>query len=310
MTKTVQLTAEAAGRRLDVVVGDVLGLSRARVKSLFETGAVRLDGRRPSKGDRATAGARLQVELAEEAPVLLPEPGLALRLLYEDRWLLAVDKPAGMPSHPLKPGETQTVANALVARYPEVAAASADVREAGLVHRLDIDTSGVLLAARDRETWEAVRGLFRERAVDKRYWAVVSGPIADAGAIDLPLRHKGETRVEAAVDGGEEGREAVSEFHVLDRAGELALVEVRILTGVLHQVRAHLAAIGAPVVGDGLYGGQALPGLSRFFLHARFLGLVHPATAVPLRVESPLPEELSRALATAHLQPPGGSGPA
>ncbi len=306
MTRTVHLPPEADGRRLDVVVAEVLGLSRARVKSLFETGAVRVDGRRPSKGDRATGGARLEVELAEEAPPLVPEPGLALHLLYEDTWLLAVDKPAGVPSHPLKLGETGTVANALVARFPEVALAAEEVREGGLVHRLDIDTSGVLLAARDRHSWETVRGLFRDRAVDKRYWALVSGPIGDVGTIDLPLRHKGETRVEPAVDGGEEGREALSEFHVLQRSGELALVEVRILTGVLHQVRAHLAAIGAPVVGDALYGGRTFPGLPRFFLHARSLGLVHPATAVRLQLQSPLPAELSRTLAAADIRPPAG----
>jgi 23S rRNA pseudouridine1911/1915/1917 synthase len=296
MMRTLQLPDAAAGRRLDVVVGEVLGLSRARVKSLFEAGAVRVDGRRPSKGDRARGGARVEVELAEDAPPLVPEPALGLVLLHQDDWLVAVDKPAGMPSHPLKPGETGTLANALVARFPEVAGAGEDAREGGLVHRLDIETSGVLLAARDRQTWEAARALFRERAVDKRYWALVSGPIGDEGAIELPLRHKGEARVEPAVDGGEAGREALSEFRVLARSGELALVEVRILTGVLHQVRAHLAAIGAPVVGDALYGGRPLACLTRFFLHARSLGLLHPRSKHVLRIESPLPPELLAAL--------------
>jgi len=310
MTRTVQLPVDAAGRRLDVVVGEVLGLSRARVKSLFEAGAVRVDGRRPHKGDRATGGARLEVELGEEALALVPEPGLELRLLYQDAWLVAVDKPAGMPSHPLKAGETGTAANALVARCPDVAAAGEDIREGGLVHRLDIETSGVLLAARDRLTWAAVRTLFQERSVDKRYWALVSGPIEEVGAIDLPLRHKGETRVEPAADGGEAGREALSDFRVLGRSGDLALVEVRILTGVLHQVRAHLAAIGAPVVGDVLYGGRPFSGLPRFFLHARSVSLRHPATGAALHVESPLPEELQQALAAANLQPPESRRPA
>lgn len=303
MRRTLELPAEVSGRRLDVVVGEVLGLSRARVKSLFENGAVRVDGRRPSKGDRATGGSRVEVELVEDAPALVPESGLLFPLLYEDAWLVAVDKPAGMPSHPLKPGETGTAANALMARFPEVGEASEDVREGGLVHRLDIETSGVLLAARDRETWKAVRALFGERAVDKRYWALVAGPIADEGAIELPLRHKGEARVEPALDGGEPGREALSQFRVLGRSGELALVEVRILTGVLHQVRAHLAAIGAPVVGDALYGGRPLHGLTRFFLHARALGLVHPRTGAALRIESPLAPELERALAASGLWP-------
>ena len=309
MTHTLQVPPEAAGRRLDVVVGEALGLSRAKVKALFEAGAVRVDGRRPSKGDRAPGGARVEVELAEDAPALVPDTALPLHLLYEDRWLLAVDKPAGTPSHPLRPGEVGTIANALVARFPEVALAGEEVREGGLVHRLDIETSGVLLAARDRHTWESVRALFRERAVDKRYWALVSGPIADEGGIEVPLRHKGEARVEPALDGGDGGREALSHFRVLARSGELALVEVQILTGVLHQVRAHLAAIGAPVVGDALYGGRPFPGLKRFFLHARSLRLAHPATGAPLHVESPLSPELTRALLAHAVQPPERADP-
>ena len=305
MKHALEVPPTAAGRRLDVVVGEALGLSRTRVKALFESGAVRVDGRRPSKGDRARAGTQVEVELAEEAPALLAQPGLPLRILYQDAHLVALDKPAGMPSHPLRPGETGTVANALVARFPECAGAGEDPREGGLVHRLDIETSGVLLAARDRATWEAVRGLFAVREVDKRYWALTSGPIADQGTVDLPLRHRGETRVEPAADGGEPGREAVSEFRMLARAGELALVEVRIRTGVLHQIRAHLAAIGAPVVGDVLYGGRPHPGLERFFLHACAVELVHPATGNPLRIESPLPAELRRVLEQLGLSTPG-----
>ena len=155
--------------------------------------------------------------------------------------------------------------NALVASYPECAEASADPREGGLVHRLDTLTSGVLLAARDRETWGALRDAFSGRQVDKRYLAVVTGPVADEGEIDLPLRHRAD-HVEPALSGG--GREALTDFRVLARAGDAALLEVRIHTGVLHQIRAHLAAIGAPVLGDLAYGGRPHPGLDRFFLHA------------------------------------------
>ncbi|HMK72824.1 MAG TPA: RluA family pseudouridine synthase [Myxococcaceae bacterium] len=304
MKRLLELPPTADGRRLDVVLGEALGLSRARVKALFEARAVRVDGRRPSKGDRARAGARVEVELAEEAAALVAEPALPLRVLHEDAQLVAVDKPAGVASHPLRPGETGTVANALVARYPDCAAAGEDPREGGLVHRLDIETSGVLLAARDRATWEAVRALFGARRVDKRYWALAAGPIAEQGVVDVPLRHRGETRVEPALDGGEPGREAVTEFRVLGRSGELALLDVRLITGVLHQIRAHLAAIGAPVVGDALYGGRALPGLDRFFLHAHALELVHPSTGRSLRIESPLPGELLRVLEAVGLPAP------
>jgi 23S rRNA pseudouridine1911/1915/1917 synthase len=159
---------------------------------------------------------------------------------------------------------------------------------------LDTLTSGVLLAARDHETWGALRDAFSGRQVDKRYLAVVTGPVADEGEIDLPLRHRAD-HVEPALSGG--GREALTDFRVLARAGDAALLEVRIHTGVLHQIRAHLAAIGAPVLGDLAYGGRPHPGLDRFFLHAARLGFVHPATGTRLELSAPLPPELRAVLA-------------
>ena len=291
--RSLEVPPDAAGMRLDVWLAGALELPRARVKELLELGAVRIGGRPPRKGDRTVAGARVEVTLPTEDPRPVPQPELALQILHLDPQLVAVDKPAGIPSHPLAPGERGTVVNALVARHPECADASADPREGGLVHRLDTLTSGVLLAARTREAWLALRDAFSGRRVDKRYLAVVTGPVADAGEIDLPLRHRGD-HVEPALDGS--GREALSEFRVLSRSGDAALLEVRIHTGVLHQIRAHLAAIGAPVLGDASYGGRAHPGLSRFFLHASRLALVHPATGLPLELAAPLPAELRTAL--------------
>ncbi len=291
--RSLEVPPDAAGMRVDVWLAGALELPRARVKELLELGAVRIGGRPPRKGDRTVAGARVEVTLPTEDPRPVPQPELPLHLLHLDPQLVAVDKPAGIPSHPLAPGERGTVVNALVARHPECADASADPREGGLVHRLDTLTSGVLLAARTPEAWRALRDAFSERRVDKRYLAVVTGPVADAGEIDLPLRHRGD-HVEPALDGS--GREALSEFRVLSRSGDAALLEVRIHTGVLHQIRAHLAAIGAPVLGDTSYGGRAHPGLGRFFLHASRLGLAHPATGRPLELAAPLPLELRTAL--------------
>jgi 23S rRNA pseudouridine1911/1915/1917 synthase len=294
----LEVPAGAAGRRADLFVSEALGLSRARVKRLFEEGAVRVDGRAARKGDLLRAGQRVEVkgEARAEGPAPVPEPSAPLCVLHEDEALVFADKPSGSPSHPLRPGETGTVANALVARYPECAAVSDDPREGGLCHRLDVQTSGVLLAARTRAAWEAMRAAFSGEGADadKRYWAAVTGPLADEGEIDLPLRHRGD-RVEPAADGGD-ARPARSDFRVLRRRADAALVEVRIHTGVLHQVRAHLAAIGAPVLGDAQYGGRALPGLSRLFLHARSLEVTHPPARRRLRVESPLPPELRAAL--------------
>ena len=293
-THTLQVVEGQGGRRLDLFIGEALGLSRARLKRLFDAGAVKVDGRAAKKGLLVAPGQRVSVVVPEEKREVVPEPGAALAVLHEDEALVFVDKPSGMPSHPLQPGETGTAANALVARYPESAEASEDAREGGLCHRLDIETSGVMVAARTREAWTAVREAFGGREVDKRYWALVTGPLADDGEIELPLRHhpRHPDRVEPTLEEGEGAREAHSEFRVLGRSGEYSLVEVRISTGVLHQVRAHLAAVGAPIVGDALYEGRAEPGLGRFFLHARRLELEHPVTHQKVRVESPLPPEL------------------
>ncbi|HEY8210675.1 MAG TPA: pseudouridine synthase, partial [Myxococcaceae bacterium] len=158
----LEVPAGAAGRRVDLFVSEALGLSRARVKRLFEERAVRVDGRPARKGDLLRAGQRVEVAggAVEEGPALVPEPDAPLSVLHEDAELVFCDKPAGRPSQPLQPGETGTVANALVARYPECAAAGDDPREGGLCHRLDVGTSGVLLAARTRAAWEAMRAAF------------------------------------------------------------------------------------------------------------------------------------------------------
>ena len=286
----------AAGQRLDLFVGEQLKLSRNKVKALFEADAIRLEGRRAKKGDAVAVGQKVTVKEIIEAPrAATAQPDAPLVVLHVDDDLVFIDKQAGMPSHPLLPGETGTVANALVARYPECVAAGLDEREGGLCHRLDTETSGVLLAARTREAWQKMREAFSGNGADKRYLALVTGPLADFGEIELALSHHGE-RVRPAAGGGSDAREAHSKFTVLGRSGEYALVEVQILTGVMHQVRAHLAAVGASIVGDALYGGRAEPGFNRFFLHARSLEVSHPVTGQKLKVDSPLPDALSAVL--------------
>lgn len=299
MKRTLKVDATSAGKRIDLFVGDALELSRSRVKSLFENGLVRVNHRKAKKGQTVAEGDELEVELPEASgsAEAVADAGLALTVLHADEALAFVDKPAGVPSQPLQPGELGTVANALIAKFPEMNKVGDDVREAGLCHRLDVETSGVLLAARTREAWLAMRAAFSEdRAVEKHYLALVTGPLADEGTIEVPLAHAGDHVVPAFDD----GRPAITEFKVLRRGGVYSLVDVKLVTGVLHQVRAHLAAVGAPIVGDALYGGVAEPGLKRFFLHAASLGVRHPLTGDFLRVESPLPPEL-KAVLDAHL---------
>ncbi len=282
----------SAGKRLDLFVGEKLSLSRAKLKALFDADVVRVDGRRSKKGHSVAAGQVVSVELSDAPAGAVADGSLPLTILREDDALVFVDKPSGVPVHPLAPGETGTIANALLARYPEMAGVGGDAREAGLCHRLDVETSGVLLAARTKAAWEAMRRAFGpEEAVEKRYLALVSGALADEGEIDLPLAHAGD-HVRPRVH-GEGARPARSSFRVLKRKGALALVEVQIHTGVLHQVRAHLAAVGAPIVGDEAYGGPPAKELGRFFLHAASLTVTHPVTHEALTVESPLPAALA-----------------
>ncbi len=297
MKQRLDVEPAADGKRLDVFVGERLGLSRAKVKALLESDAVRVDGRRAKKGHAVLPGQVVEVDVPSEAPRgAVADTELQVPVLWEDDALLFVDKPSGVPSQPLAPGERGTVANALVARYPALGDVGDDPREAGLVHRLDVETSGVLLAAKTKEAWKALRAVFGKEsdALDKRYLALVTGPLADEGEIDLPLAHAGD-HVRAAVTGAD-ARPARSEFVVKARKGDFALVEVRIFTGVLHQVRAHLAAIGAPIYGDELYGGREAKELGRFFLHAASLTVPHPRDGRRVKVESPLPESLARVL--------------
>ncbi len=265
------------------------------MKSLFEERSVQIDGRTAKKGASLLAGQMVIVEYAQVEEAIVPNADMALSILFEDEQIVAIDKPAGTPCQPLGPSERDTIANALVARFEGMAKVGDDWREAGLCHRLDIETSGVLLAAKTRTAWEAMRQAFSgdARAIDKYYVALVAGPIADEGTIDLPLVHRGD---HMSPDTGETGRPALTRFHVTRRHEGYALLDVQLITGVLHQVRAHLAAIGAPIVGDRLYGGPIEIDLNRFFLHARSLAFAHPVTGKRMQIESQLPDELTRIL--------------
>lgn len=303
MKQQFTVTALDAGARVDRFLADKLQLSRARLKALFEEGRIRVDGRRVSKSAIVNADARVDIDLPDEAASVLPEPDLPLAVLYEDDAILALDKPAGMPVHPLTSDERGTLANALIARFPECAQASADAPlECGIAHRLDHDTSGVLLVARTSEAYSALRGLFAKREIDKRYTALVGGLIADSGVVHLPIAHhpSDARRMVACADEEKQrslkAREATTRYAVQRWLGDFALVDVDIPTGARHQIRVHLAAIGAPIVGDALYGGEALDSLGRHFLHARRVGLRHPLSGRRLDIESPLPDDLARVL--------------
>ena len=306
MKRTVRLPAGASGR-LDRALADSLGLGRAAVKRAFALGEVRVEGRRVRPAEPAEPGlvVELTVEPARGPPA--PEPGAPLTVLLEQPRFLVVDKPAGMPVHPLAAGEAGTLANAVVARYPECAEASLDPREGGAAQRLDLETSGCVLFARDRGAWERLHDQLRRRVVEKVYLALVCGRVTAGGVCTVPLAQRGGKVVPAPDAQAEERlrekglspRPAETRFEVERRFARHTLLRVRIVTGVMHQIRAHLAWLGVPVAGDQLYGGEAaaLPGLDRQFLHAARLGVESPDGGRVV-VESPLPPALVAALAT------------
>jgi 23S rRNA pseudouridine1911/1915/1917 synthase len=300
----LRLPLTASGR-LDRALADALGLGRAAVKRAFALGEVRVRGRRAKAGDPALPGAPVELELEPPAGPPAPEPGAPLAVLLETPRILVVEKPAGVAVHPLAPGEGGTVANAVAARYPECAGASPDPREGGAVHRLDLETSGCLVFARDPEAWEALHAQLKARTVEKRYLALVAGRVVAGGVCSVPLAQRGgrvlpvpdlETE-ERLLSKGLRPRPAETHYEPERRFEAHTLLSVRIVTGAMHQIRVHLAYLGFPVAGDALYGGAAaaLPGLGRQFLHASRLAFDAPDGG-RIGADSPLPPELEAVL--------------
>lgn len=284
----MRFVAAAGGGRLDKLVAEQLeGRSRQALARAFADGQVRVNGRKARKGDRVAAGD--VVEIVDDIPVgdaLRPvaQAELPLSVVWSDEHLVAANKPAGWPSHPLRAGETGTLANALIARYPECGGAGGDAREAGLAHRLDAGTSGLLLAARTAEVWRALRAAFHGGQVGKEYLALVVGRVTRAGELDSAIAQRGKRVV---VGDFADALSAVTRWEPIGVAGDNTLLRCRAETGRMHQVRAHLAFAGTPVVGDSLYGTGEAGG--RFFLHAAALTLAHPVGGQALRLEAPLP---------------------
>jgi 23S rRNA pseudouridine1911/1915/1917 synthase len=285
--------------RLDLfLTQQVPGCSRRTAQRAIAAGEVRINGRRARKGDRVSADDQLQVtEELYAPPVLQPNPQLALHVLYEDDAVIVVDKPAGMPSHALRAHESDTVANFLLARDPDLARIGNGDREAGLVHRLDTDTSGVLLAARTTAAHRALRQQFALHQVLKEYLVLVEGRVAAPGVVRTPIAHDRHNRrkMRVALRPEPGAREAVTHFRPIEAWDDRTLLVVQIPTGVTHQIRVHLASIGHPIVGDRLYG-SATQVAPRQLLHAAKLCFAHPTTGEPMQISSPLPTDFTKVL--------------
>jgi 23S rRNA pseudouridine1911/1915/1917 synthase len=287
--------AEAdAGSRLDrtLAARKAIG-SRSLAERLLRQGAVRVDGTVRPKSHRLEAGSLVEVELPEATTSAVePEP-VTVPLRYEDEHLVVIDKPAGLVVHPGAGEKTGTLAGQLLSLG---AAGGPDPARPGIVHRLDRDTSGLLVVARTEEAHAALQEAIRRREVERRYLALVRGtPMSARGRIDAPIGRKRRDPTRRALD-TDEPREAVTHFEVREHLPEHALLDVRLETGRTHQIRVHLAAIGLPVAGDPQYGVKGDLGLRRQFLHAYRLRFRHPATGEDVDVTSPLPPDLGAVL--------------
>ena len=289
----------AAGERLDrFVCAQFPALGRASARRLIVAGDVRVNGRSAAAGQRLRSGDEVEVALAHSAsPVAAqPDAAAALGVLYEDDSVVCVDKPAGMPAHPLRPGERGTLVSALLARYPELAQVGYSPREPGIVHRLDTDTSGVMLAARDAQSFAALRAQLERAEIDKRYLALSAGSPAAPAVHEAWLSARGR-RVSVRAAPFASAQRVQTELLHAWRAGDHTLLSVRVHVARRHQIRAHLAALGHPIAGDRVYGGATVPGLHRHFLHASELHFTHPRTGERVSVRAPLPAELQSVLA-------------
>jgi 23S rRNA pseudouridine1911/1915/1917 synthase len=288
---------EAAGERLDQFLAGPLG-SRARAQRLIDDGRVLVDGVARPKRHRLAGGESIRVE--DEAPAAPVQEGeqAPFGIAWEDEHLLVVDKPAGVVVHPARGHWTGTLAQALAAR----GAAGGEPARAGIVHRLDRETSGLLVVARSEEVHRALKAAIQRREVTREYLALVEGrPPARAGTIDAPLGRDRRMRTRMSSD-TDVPRDAVTHFEIVEALGgreRVTLLRVRLETGRTHQIRAHLQAIGHPVVGDPEYGSGPSFGLRRQFLHAARLTFCHPVTGERVDVASPLPAELEAALGRA-----------
>jgi len=290
---------EAAGERLDRFLASLPEVgSRGVAQRLLESGKVLVDGRPLDKSRRLTGGEELEFEPPTKESAELEPEQMDLRIVYEDEYLLVVDKPAGLVVHPGSGHATGTLVQGLL----EHDAAGGDAARPGIVHRLDRDTSGLMVVARSNEAHARLQALVRNRAIERHYAALVVGkPRSRAGRIEAPIGRDRRDPLRHSLD-TDKPREAITHFEVRELLPRHTLLDVRLETGRTHQIRVHLAAVDLPVAGDTVYGRPRELDLERQFLHAGRLAFPHPFTAERVDVESPLPADLGAALERARHQ--------
>ena len=283
------------GRRLDVLLSETTGLTRSRVATLMEEGLCLVDGKVEKKtGAKAKPGQQVRLTLPAPKPAIPQAEDIPLEIIYEDADLAVVVKPCGMVVHPAAGNEDGTLVNALLHHLDSLGGIGGELRP-GIVHRLDKDTSGLLLVAKNDAAQLVLSQQLQDRLMEKHYRALVDGNFKeDAGRVNEPIARSKKDRKKMAID--PEGREAITDWQVLARGRGVTLVDVHILTGRTHQIRVHMKHLGHPVCGDPIYGSPRGAKVPRLMLHAYSLSFTHPATGERMTFTAPLPMEFVKGM--------------
>jgi len=293
MNKRLEFTVAHAGERLDKYIAEQCQISRSYAQKLIDDGQVAVNGRSAKPSQRLDIGDKVVTNIPPPSAISLTPEDIPLKVVYEDKDLIVVDKPAGLLVHPAAGQHTGTLVNAILARCPDLGEINGSIRP-GIVHRLDKDTSGLMMVAKNEAAQRSLSRQIKQRSIRKVYLALVLGHLSpERGAIDAPIgRHPGDRKRMAVVSGG---REARTEYKVLKYFADYTLVEAMPETGRTHQIRVHFAAIGHPIFGDHIYGKRS-PMLGRQFLHAHRLGFKLPSSGEFVEFTSELPLELQEVL--------------
>ena len=304
MRNRFYLRSDEQGKRLDVFLTEKLTITRSKVKEIFQRGCITIEGRTPKPSLKVKKGLIIEGEIPEEKPITVTPQKISLDILYEDRYILAVNKPKGMVVHPACGHSEGTLVNAILGYLQKTANGQwaidegrysepypQDVRP-GIVHRLDKGTTGVIIIAKDLKTQEILSGLFKERSVHKTYRAIVEGIVQrETGTIEENIgRHPVHRKKMAVIKNG--GRESETAYRVLQKLDGYTYVEACPRTGRTHQIRVHFSYMGHPVVGDEVYGKHARRLTDRPLLHAHTISFQHPRKRLKVVIEAPIPEDM------------------